>query len=124
MGTRTLLHNAEVLKVMANPVRIRILGELMKGIKCVSDLEEFLEIRQPNVSQHLSVLRRQGLIDYYMDGRLRCYYLRDSLVPDLLEVLKKQYAGDLPAPACCPITKRGKYPGGTKNRADIQGKGG
>lgn len=105
----------EVLRAIAHPVRIRILEELTKGVKCVSDFEEFLEISQPNVSQHLSLLRTLGIIDYYVDGRLRCYFLRDPIVPDLIEVLKKEYAEELPAPACCPVTKKGVYPG-NRNR--------
>jgi ArsR family transcriptional regulator len=109
-------HRLELLKAAAHPVRIRILEELTKGVKCVSDLEEFLEIRQPNVSQHLSLLRRIGVIDYYMDGRLRCYFLKDPLMPDLLRLLKTNYEEDLPAPACCPVTKKGKYPGKEKSR--------
>jgi hypothetical protein len=50
-------------------------------------------------------------IDYYMDGRLRCYFLIDPIIPDILDIFKKDYREDLPAPACCPVTKRGKYPG-------------
>ena len=68
-----------------------ILDELAKGVKCVSDLEEFLEINQPNISQHLSLLRNLSIVDYYMDGRLRCYFLRDPLGPDLLEIIKEDY---------------------------------
>jgi DNA-binding transcriptional ArsR family regulator len=101
----------ELLRVIAHPVRIRILDELTKGVKCVSDFEEFLEISQPNVSQHLTVLRRYGIIDYFIDGRLRCYFLRDPLIPDIIELLKKDYEEELPAPACCPVTKKGTYPG-------------
>lgn len=101
----------ELLKIIAHPVRIRILEELTKGVKCVTDFEEFLEISQPNVSQHLSLLRTHGVIDYYMDGRLRCYFLRDPIIPDIIELLKKDYIEELPAPACCPVTKKGKYPG-------------
>ena len=101
----------EILKVIAHPVRVMILDELTLGVKCVSDLEEFLDISQSNVSQHLGLLRTHGIIDYYMDGRLRCYFLRDPLIPDLLRLLKTEYEEDLPAPACCPITKKGKYPG-------------
>ena len=108
---RPLGAQAELLRVLGHPVRLQILEELTKGVKCVSDLEEFLEIPQSNVSQHLSVLRRYGLIDYYMDGRLRCYYLVDPVVPDLLEVLRRDYPESLPPPACCPVTKRGRYPG-------------
>lgn len=109
------LDRVEVLKAMAHPVRIMILEELTRGVKCVSDLEEFLDIRQPNISQHLSLLRGLGVIDYYMDGRLRCYFLRDPLIPEILGALKKDYEGDLPAPACCPVTKRGKYPGARRH---------
>lgn len=106
----------DVLKVVAHPARVRILDELTRGVKCVSDLEEFLGVSQPNVSQHLGLLRRQGLIDYYMDGRLRCYFLKDPIVPDLLKVIRKDYDGELPPPACCPITKKGKYPGSRGDR--------
>ncbi len=105
----------EVLKVVAHPMRIQILAELAKGVKCVSDLEDFFEIRQSNISQHLSLLRRYDLIDFYVDGRLRCYFLKDPFIPDLLELLKKQYEDDLPFPACCPVTKKGKYPGDRRN---------
>lgn len=107
---RSLGKKIELLKVIAHPVRIKILDELIRGVKCVSDLEEFLEISQPNVSQHLSILRTYGVIDYYMDGRLRCYFLKDPIIPEIIEVLKKDYREELPAPACCPVTKKGKYP--------------
>jgi DNA-binding transcriptional ArsR family regulator len=112
---RSLHHKVEVLKVIAHPVSIRILEELLTGVKCVSDFEEFLEISQPNISQHLSLLRRHGAIDFYMDGRLRCYFLKDPIVPDLINLLKKDYIEELPAPACCPVTKRGEYPGNRRH---------
>ena len=105
----------EILKIIAHPVRIKILEELMKGVKCVSDFEEFLEISQPNVSQHLALLRRYRIIDYFVDGRLRCYFLRDPMVPDLLDVLKRDYKEEIPAPSCCPVTRKGTYHG-NRNR--------
>ncbi|TAN45139.1 MAG: ArsR family transcriptional regulator [Nitrospirae bacterium] len=108
---RSTAKKIETLRIIAHPIRIKILDELTKGVKCVSDLEEFLEISQPNVSQHLSLLRSHGIIDYYVDGRLKCYFLVDAMIPELLSVLNKNYTSKLPAPACCPITKKGKYPG-------------
>jgi ArsR family transcriptional regulator len=101
----------ELLKAVAHPVRIRILEDLVQGVKCVSDFEESLDISQPNISQHLGVLRAYDLVDYFVDGRLKCYFLREPFIPDLLELLKKEYGDDIPAPACCPVTKRGTYPG-------------
>lgn len=101
----------DILKVVSHPARIAILDKLSNGVKCVSDLEEFLEMRQSNISQHLSALRHTGIIDYFIDGRLRCYFLKNPLVLDLLEVLRKDYTSDLPGPDCCPVTKKGTYPG-------------
>ena len=101
----------EILKIIAHPIRIRILEDLTQGVKCVSDFEETLEISQPNVSQHLTLLRTHGLVDYFIDGRLKCYFLKEPFVPDLLELLKKEYDEDIPAPACCPVTRKGTYPG-------------
>jgi ArsR family transcriptional regulator len=106
-----LTEKAEILKLISHPARIMILEELSKGVKCVSDLEGFMEIRQSNISQHLSALRHSGLIDFFIDGRLRCYFLRNPIIPDLLEVLRKDYQCDLPGPECCPITKKGTYNG-------------
>lgn len=83
-GMRSLGKRIELLRMVAHPVRIQILDEPLKGVKCVGDLEEFLSISQPNVSQHLALLRRYGVIDYYMDGRLRCYFLRDPIIPDII----------------------------------------
>ncbi|MBI5408022.1 MAG: winged helix-turn-helix transcriptional regulator, partial [Nitrospirae bacterium] len=99
----------EILKLVSHPVRIAILEELSKGVKCVSELEEFLELKQSNISQHLSALRHSGIIDYFVDGRLRCYFLKNPLIPDLLNILKKDYPEALPAPECCPVTKKGTY---------------
>jgi ArsR family transcriptional regulator len=110
-----LSSKVETMKTIAHPARIAILEELTKGVKCVSDFQQFLEISQPNISQHLSALRHAGLIDFFVDGRLRCYFLKSPFVPDMLEVLQKDYKGDLPGPECCPVTKKGTYPGSRRH---------
>jgi ArsR family transcriptional regulator len=101
----------DLLKILAHPLRIKILEDLVQGVKCVSDFEASLDISQPNVSQHLTLLRTNGIIDFFVDGRLKCYFLKEPFIPDLLELLKKEYQEDVPAPACCPVTKKGTYPG-------------
>ena len=47
---KDLASKVEIIKTIAHPARIAILDELTKGVKCVSDFQEFLEI---NNSQHL-----------------------------------------------------------------------
>ncbi len=101
----------DLLRAIAHPVRVKILEDLIQGVKCVSDFESSLDISQPNVSQHLKLLRSHDIVDYFIDGRLKCYFLKEPLIPDLLELLKKEYQEDIPAPACCPVTKKGTYPG-------------
>jgi len=101
----------DLLKVIAHPIRIKILEDLSTGVKCVSDFEETLDVSQPNVSQHLKLLRSNNIIDFFIDGRLKCYFLKEPFIPDLLKLLKKEYDEDIPAPACCPVTKKGTYPG-------------
>ena len=67
-----------------------ILKELLSGVKCVTDIEDLLAVRQANISQHLLVLRHANLVDFARDGALRCYYLtRPRLVRDLLRLLKR-----------------------------------
>ena len=66
---------AEILKAMAHPVRLLILEELVKNPRCVSAIHEILEVRQPNISQHLTILRNAGIVGSQKDGAYRCYFL-------------------------------------------------
>lgn len=51
-----------IFKAMAHPTRLSILRVLRRGERCVCELAAELELEQPNVSQHLSLMRRQGII--------------------------------------------------------------
>ncbi len=83
---------AELLKVLANPVRLAAVAELLEGPKCVKQVRDLLQVRQPNVSQHLTVLRHTGLVGFYRDGGRRCYYLtRPSLAKALFAFLGGEY---------------------------------
>jgi len=101
---RSIGKKIELLKIIAHPVRMRILHELLRGPQCVNDIVEFLEINQSNVSQHLALLRQSGSVDFVSDGRTKWYFVRDPMIPDIIEVLKRTYYEDLPTP---PIPKQG-----------------
>lgn len=84
---------AEMLKAVAHPVRLMILGELLEGPKCVTVIRDLLKVRQPNVSQHLSVLKHGGLVAFTRDGAFRCYYLpRPALVRAIFRLLESDYS--------------------------------
>ena len=72
---------AEVLKTLASPRRLQILHRLFDGPCEVGRLANDLQLSQPNVSQHLSVLRAAGLVDAERDGREVRYRLAD---PDVM----------------------------------------
>lgn len=72
---------AEVLKTLASPRRIEILHELARGPIEVGRLAEAIGASQPNVSQHLAVLRSAGIVEAERDGREVRYRLVD---PDVV----------------------------------------
>ncbi|MDZ4755552.1 MAG: metalloregulator ArsR/SmtB family transcription factor [Phycisphaerae bacterium] len=91
---RQLRSAAEMLRTMAHPTRLAILRELSRAPKCVTDIQDLVEVAQANVSQHLSALRREKIVDYHEDGKLRCYYIaRPQLVKRLFVLID----GDHPA---------------------------
>jgi ArsR family transcriptional regulator len=94
---------AQLLRVIAHPTRLKIIERLAAEAEplCVSDLEPDLGIPQPNVSQHLAVLRKAGVVDFYVDGRLRCYFLKDPRIADIAFLLDVEVEETLPSPACC-----------------------
>jgi DNA-binding transcriptional ArsR family regulator len=72
---------AEVLKTLASPRRIEILHALARGPLGVGRLAEAIGASQPNVSQHLAVLRGAGIVEAERDGREVRYRLID---PDVM----------------------------------------
>jgi DNA-binding transcriptional ArsR family regulator len=72
---------AEVLKTLANPRRLEILHALSNGPTEVGRLATLIGATQPNVSQHLALLRAAGVVDAERDGREVRYRLSD---PDVM----------------------------------------
>jgi DNA-binding transcriptional ArsR family regulator len=72
---------AEVLKTLASPRRLEILHRLAEGPCEVGRLAEELGASQPNISQHLAVLRAAGVVDAERDGREVRYRRTD---PDVM----------------------------------------
>ena len=60
---------AEILKTLASPRRLEILHALARGPMGVGRIARQIGASQPNVSQHLAVMRGAGLVDAQRDGR-------------------------------------------------------
>jgi DNA-binding transcriptional ArsR family regulator len=72
---------ADVLKTLSNPRRLEIMHLLADGPREVSRLAEEMGISQPNVSQHLALMRSAGLVEAEREGREVRYRLSD---PDII----------------------------------------
>ncbi|MEO8468749.1 MAG: metalloregulator ArsR/SmtB family transcription factor [Chloroflexota bacterium] len=83
---------AQILKVLASPRRLEILHKLSLGSMEVGQLAAEIEASQPNVSQHLAVLRAAGLVEFEREGREVRYRLAD---PDVIRAcdLMRQVLG-------------------------------
>lgn len=68
---------AEICKTLSQPKRLMLVHELRTGEKSVGQLSSILEISQPNVSQHLSILRKRGIVTTRHEG-VTVYYRLSS----------------------------------------------
>jgi len=76
---------ADILKTLAHPVRVMIVDVLSKKDKCVCELNKLADIDQSNVSRHLAILKRAGIVSAQRSGMRVFYHLR---TPCILNALK------------------------------------
>ncbi|MDF2544925.1 MAG: ArsR family transcriptional regulator [Herbinix sp.] len=91
--------HADFCKFMSNPKRIEILFLLGEKEMCVDEIASAMEVKVPNISQHLAVMREKGVVDvrregtkmYYIIANPKtlqaCIIMRDAMV----EQMEKQF---------------------------------
>ncbi|MFB8243187.1 ArsR/SmtB family transcription factor [Kitasatospora purpeofusca] len=87
-GTGTAADPAQVLKALADPLRMKIVTLLSKEALCTTHLVEETGAKQTNLSNHLKILREAGLVDTEPCGRFTYYALR----PEALTGLAAEFA--------------------------------
>ena len=83
----------QMLKVLANEDRLIILCQLIQGGKNVGELAALLGIRQPTLSQQLTVLREEGLVRTERKGKYIFYSLASTEVVQIMQTLYSIYCG-------------------------------
>ncbi len=78
---------AEILKTMAHPDRLLVLCQLTEGEVGAGALQEMSTLSQSAFSQHLSVLRKHGLVKTRKDAQQVFYSLDDPRIQTLLEAM-------------------------------------
>ena len=104
----------DLLKALANRNRLMILCLLIESEKSVGELAKSLEIRETVVSQHLALLRKDGLVRPRRDAQTIHYSLAASEARRVIETLYEIY---------CAPTANAKRPGrNARGGSDQEGK--
>ena len=92
----------QLLKALADPIRLDVVQALSGGERCVCDLTEQLGLAQSRLSFHLRVLREAGLIEAREQGRWVYYSLRPHALAQLQSWLSGIASSSRqPARTCC-----------------------
>ncbi len=89
---------AELFSVLSTPIRLQILGALCDGELSVSQILERVETTQPNLSQHLAILYRHGVIGKRKDGTQVIYNVQSEKAVALCRSVVTQVAIELADP--------------------------
>ncbi|MFM7652913.1 MAG: ArsR/SmtB family transcription factor [Vulcanococcus sp.] len=92
----------QLLKALADPIRLDVVQALTQGERCVCELTEQLGLAQSRLSFHLRVMREAELIEAREQGRWVYYRLRPEAIEQLQGWLATMAASSCqPARPCC-----------------------
>jgi ArsR family transcriptional regulator, virulence genes transcriptional regulator len=95
---------SDLLKALANHHRLMIICQLIDAERSVGELAAFLGIRESTVSQHLALLRKDGLVGTRRDGQTIWYQISSGPAREVVKTLYRIYCGQ--TPACRPKPSR------------------
>ena len=78
---------SELLKALSNRHRLLIICQLIDGERSVGELAEFLNLRDSTVSQHLALLRKDGLVAARRDAQTIYYSIASDPAREVLKTL-------------------------------------
>ena len=83
------MNEADVFKALADPTRLKILECVRDGEKCICEIIPYTGKSQPNVSQHLKILKNAGIVDERKDGTRIMIKISNEEVFDIIDRVKK-----------------------------------
>jgi ArsR family transcriptional regulator, zinc-responsive transcriptional repressor len=78
---------ADCLKLMAHPVRIRMIEILSKGLYSVNEIARLCEVPPNQACEHLRLLKNHDLLDSERDGRTVYYKIKSPQLTGLLSCI-------------------------------------
>jgi DNA-binding transcriptional ArsR family regulator len=85
---------AEIIQAAGHPIRLAIIDFLRGGEQCVCDIAVHVGAQRSNVSRHLAVMLKAGIVDCRKDGLKMIYSLKTPCILNFLgcvtDVLRHQ----------------------------------
>jgi DNA-binding transcriptional ArsR family regulator len=88
---------ADIFQALAHPTRVAIVELLRSGELSAGEILGRLEVEQANASQHLAILRSKRIATTRKEGNQVFYSLRDPLLVEVLDVMRRYFEADLAA---------------------------
>ncbi len=80
-----------ILKALSHPQRLLVLGHLLEGSKNAGELTELCGASQSQMSQFLTRMKLEGLIQSKKDGKFQVYSLADRRLIRLMKTIQTEY---------------------------------
>ncbi len=81
--------HAAMSKVFSSPARLKIMDELRTGERSVGELVKSLGLSQPNISQHLAVLRDKNIVASRKEGTTIYYRTANKRIYEAFDIIEK-----------------------------------
>ena len=88
---------SELLKALANRHRLMLVCQLIEGERAVGELVEALGIRDSTVSQHLALLRKEGIVGTRREGQTIYYSIGSAAARSIVEALYRYFCSPAPS---------------------------
>ena len=79
---------SSLLKSISHPIRLKILCLLQEKELTVGEIRDEVETTNANISQHLSILRNQGIIDFRKDSNFIYNRIADERITELMKIMR------------------------------------
>ena len=79
---------ADVIAAAGHPIRLAVIDFLKDGEQCVCDISEYVGAKRSNVSRHLGVLLKAGVVSQRKDGLKMMYALRTPCVLNFMKCVE------------------------------------
>ncbi|MEF8879286.1 MAG: metalloregulator ArsR/SmtB family transcription factor [Candidatus Thermoplasmatota archaeon] len=83
------MDEVDVFKALADPTRLKILECVKDGEKCICEIIPYTGKSQPNVSQHLKVLKNAGIVDERKDGTRVMIKVSNEEIYNIVDKVKR-----------------------------------